>query len=148
MFLSPTDILALSLTFKLALVTTVLLLLISTPIAWLLSRWDSPWRALLESVVALPLVLPPTVLGFYLLIMLAPNSMLGQAWYDLTGHQLAFSFTGLVIASMIYSLPFVVQPLQLAFEKIDKTKTALEKKVDLLLSFKEEKFSHSQVNYF
>ncbi len=120
MFLSPTDILALSLTFKLALVTTVLLLLISTPIAWLLSRWDSPWRALLESVVALPLVLPPTVLGFYLLIMLAPNSMLGQTWYALTGHQLAFSFTGLVIASMIYSLPFVVQPLQLAFEKIDK----------------------------
>jgi len=120
LFLSPTDILALSLTFKLALVTTVLLLLISTPIAWLLSRWDSPWRALLESVVALPLVLPPTVLGFYLLIMLAPNSMLGQTWYALTGHQLAFSFTGLVIASMIYSLPFVVQPLQLAFEKIDK----------------------------
>ena len=120
MFLSPTDILALTLTFKLALVTTLLLLVISTPLAWLLSRWNSPWRALLESLVALPLVLPPTVLGFYLLIMLAPNSFIGQSWHALTGYQLAFSFTGLVIASIIYSLPFVVQPLQLAFEKIDK----------------------------
>ena len=119
MFLSPTDILALTLTFKLALVTTLLLLLISTPLAWFLSRWNSPWRALFESVIALPLILPPTVLGFYLLIFLAPDSFLGTSWYNLTGHQLAFSFTGLVIASMIYSLPFVVQPLQLAFEKID-----------------------------
>ena len=119
MFLSPTDILALTLTFKLALVTTVLLLLISTPIAWFLSRWNSPWRAWLESFIALPLILPPTVLGFYLLVFLAPDSFIGSSWYALTGHQLAFSFTGLVIASMIYSLPFVVQPLQLAFEKID-----------------------------
>lgn len=119
MFLSPTDILALTLTFKLALVTTFLLLLISTPIAWFLSRWNSPWRALFESLIALPLILPPTVLGFYLLIFLAPDSVIGSHWYNLTGDHLAFSFTGLVIASMIYSLPFVVQPLQLAFEKID-----------------------------
>jgi len=118
-FLSPTDILALTLTFKLALITTLLLLLISTPLARFLSRWSSPWRALFESIIALPLILPPTVLGFYLLIFLAPDSFLGTSWYHLTGHQLAFSFTGLVIASMIYSLPFVVQPLQLAFEKID-----------------------------
>lgn len=121
MFLTPTDILALTLTFKLAFVTTLLLLLISTPLAWFLSRWNSPWRALFESVIALPLILPPTVLGFYLLIFLAPDSFLGASWYHLTGHQLAFSFTGLVIASMVYSLPFVVQPLQLAFEKIDPT---------------------------
>jgi len=120
LFLSPTDILALTLTFKLALVTTLLLLLISTPLAWFLSRWNSPWRALFESVIALPLILPPTVLGFYLLIFLAPDSFLGTHWYNLTGYQLAFSFTGLVIASIIYSLPFVVQPLQLAFEKIDQ----------------------------
>jgi molybdate transport system permease protein len=93
--------------------------MISTPLAWFLSRWNSPWRALFESIIALPLILPPTVLGFYLLIFLAPNSFLGAGWYQLTGYQLAFSFTGLVIASMIYSLPFVVQPLQLAFEKID-----------------------------
>ena len=119
MFLSPTDILALTLTFKLALVTTLLLLLISTPLAWFLSRWNSPWRALFESVIALPLILPPTVLGFYLLIFLAPDSFIGSGWHALTGQQLAFSFTGLVIASMLYSLPFVVQPLQLAFEKID-----------------------------
>jgi molybdate transport system permease protein len=121
LFLTPTDILALTLTFKLAFVTTLLLLLISTPLAWFLSRWNSPWRALFESVIALPLILPPTVLGFYLLIFLAPDSFLGASWYHLTGHQLAFSFTGLVIASMVYSLPFVVQPLQLAFEKIDPT---------------------------
>lgn len=120
MFLDHTDILALTLTFKLALTTTILLLLISTPLAWALSKWRSRWRALVESLVALPLVLPPTVLGFYLLVMLAPDSNLGQFWYSITGSHLAFSFTGLVIASMIYSLPFVVQPLQLAFERIDK----------------------------
>jgi molybdate transport system permease protein len=119
-FLSPTDFLALSLTFKLALVTTVLLLFVATPLAWILSRWQSPFRPVLESIVALPLVLPPTVLGFYLLIILAPNSYLGEMWFSITGDQLAFSFTGLVIASIIYSLPFVVQPLQLAFERIDQ----------------------------
>jgi len=120
-FLSPTDLLALALTFKLAFITTVLLLLVSTPLAWFLSRWQSPFRPVLESLVALPLVLPPTVLGFYLLVFLAPDSVLGQMWFSLTGHQLAFSFSGLVIASIIYTLPFVVQPLQLAFERIDKS---------------------------
>jgi len=118
-FLTHADILALTLTFKLAATTTVLLLLVSTPLAWILSKWQSRWRALIESIVALPLVLPPTVLGFYLLVMLAPDSNLGQFWYSVTGSHLAFSFSGLVIASMIYSLPFVVQPIQLAFERID-----------------------------
>jgi len=119
-FLTPTDVMALTLTLKLALTTAILLILVSTPLAWFLSRWSSPFRPLLESIVALPLVLPPTVLGFYLLVFLAPDSVLGQFWFSLTGFQLAFSFSGLVIASIIYSLPFVVQPLQLAFERIDK----------------------------
>jgi len=120
MFLPPADLLALSLTFKLALTTTLILLLIATPLAWFVSRWKSPFKPLIESLIALPLVLPPTVLGFYLLIFLAPDSVLGQFWQSLTGHQLAFSFSGLVVASIIYSLPFVVQPLQLAFERIDQ----------------------------
>ena len=120
MFLSSNDWLALLLTAKLALITTILLIIISTPLAWFLSRWQSPFRPVLESLVALPLVLPPTVLGFYLLVLLAPDTWVGQVWFSLTGHQLAFSFSGLVIASIIYTLPFVVQPLQLAFERIDR----------------------------
>jgi len=119
-YLSPSDLLAITVTFKLALLTSCLLLLISTPLAWFLSRWRSPFKPIIESLVALPLVLPPTVLGFYLLIILAPDTLLGQFWYELTGQQLAFSFSGLVVASILYSLPFVLQPLQLAFERVDQ----------------------------
>lgn len=109
--LSDADIIALTLTLKLALVTTFILLLIGTPFAWWLSRTQWRYKFLLEAIVALPLVLPPTVLGFYLLIVLGPNGLGGHV-------TLAFTFSGLVIGSVIYSLPFVVQPLQDAFQAI------------------------------
>ncbi len=103
------------LTLKLATVTTLILLVISTPLAWWLAHSRSRWAAPIEAVVALPLVLPPTVLGFYLLLILGANGIIGEPWSELTGSALTFTFSGLVIASVIYSLPFVVQPLQNAF---------------------------------
>lgn len=103
------------LSIKLATVTTLILLLIGTPVAWWLAQSKSKWATCVEAIVALPLVLPPTVLGFYLLIALGENGVLGSSWSQLTGSPLTFTFTGLVIASVIYSLPFVVQPLQTAF---------------------------------
>ena len=108
------------LTLMLAGVTVVVLLLIGTPIAWWLAHTQSPFRTAVEAVVALPIVLPPTVLGFYLLIALGPHGPLGGSWHYLTGSSLSFSFTGLVVASTLYSLPFVVQPLHGAFESIGK----------------------------
>lgn len=108
------------LTLRLAGVTAGVLLLIGTPIAWWLAYTTSAWKTVVEAVVALPLVLPPTVLGFYLLIALGPEGPIGRLWVGLTGSSLAFSFTGLVIASMLYSLPFVVQPLQGAFEAVGR----------------------------
>ncbi len=113
--LSTIDLAPVWLTLQLASVTTVVLLLLGTPLAWWLAQTGSRWRTPLEAVVALPLVLPPTVLGFYLLILLGPEGWLGGAWLGLTGSALTFTFGGLVIASVIYSLPFVVQPLQNAF---------------------------------
>jgi molybdate transport system permease protein len=104
------------LTLKLAGVTVALLLLIGTPIAWWLAFTRSRARVMIEALVALPLVLPPTVLGFYLLLLLGPRGWIGSAWVSLTGDALTFSFTGLVVASVLYSMPFVVQPLQGAFE--------------------------------
>lgn len=106
------------LTIELATITTLVLLLISTPLAWWLARTSLPFKPLIEAVVALPLVLPPTVLGFYLLLALGPQGWVGSGWQQLTGSVLTFSFTGLVIASVIYSLPFVVQPLQNAFSTV------------------------------
>jgi len=120
MNLSELDLSAIYLTLKLASLTTLILLLISPPIAWWLSRSKRVFRPFVEALVALPLVLPPTVLGFYLLLSFSPNSMLGGFWLSLTGNTLAFSFSGLLIASIIYSLPFVVQPLQSAFVNLDK----------------------------
>ena len=108
----------LALTARLALVSTAVLLLLGTPLAWWLSGVRSRWRAALEAVVALPLVLPPTVLGFYLLLALGPRGPVGAWWQELGGGPLVFSFTGLVIGSVLYSLPFVVQPLQAAFEGV------------------------------
>ena len=108
------------LTLELAGVTLVFLLLLGTPLAWWLAFTESHWRAIVEAVCALPLVLPPTVLGFYLLILLGPAAPVGAAWVALTGGSLTFSFAGLVIASFLYSLPFVVQPLQGAFESIGR----------------------------
>ncbi|MGA1066149.1 MAG: molybdate ABC transporter permease subunit [Alphaproteobacteria bacterium] len=107
-----------SLTLKLASVTTVLLLLIGSPIAWFLARCKSGWKEPLAAVIAMPLVLPPTALGFYLLLALGPDGPGGWLANLWGGRSLAFSFTGLVIGSMVYSLPFVVQPIRNAFEAI------------------------------
>lgn len=107
------------LTLKLAASTTVVLLMVGTPLAWWLAHTRNRLKVPLEAVTALPLVLPPTVLGFYLLIFLGAKGPLGGAWQALTGEPLAFSFAGLVAASCVYSLPFVVQPLQAAFERLD-----------------------------
>ena len=112
------DILALITTLKMAAVTTVILLLVGTPLAWYLAKWQSRFKVFFEAVVALPLVLPPTVLGFYLLLAFSPSSLPGQLWQGATGSQLAFSFSAIVIGSVLYSLPFVVQPLQKAFEQL------------------------------
>src|SRR6056300_111079 len=103
---------AIGLTLQLASVTTVILLLIATPIAWWLSQTNSRWRAPVGAVVALPLVLPPTVLGFYLLTLLSPQGLVGTWLSEWGVGRLTFSFTGLVIGSVIFSLPFAVQPLQ------------------------------------
>ena len=105
---------------KLAGVTVVILLVLGTPIAWWLAQTRSHYRVVIESLVALPLVLPPTVLGFYLLIILGPHGWVGGPVKVLTGSTLSFSFLGLVLASTLYSLPFVVQPLHSAFESIGK----------------------------
>jgi molybdate transport system permease protein len=114
------DLTSLWITLQVASLTVVILLIVGTPIAWWLAFTRSRFKIPVESVTALPLVLPPTVLGFYLLIFMGINGPAGQLWKSLTGHPLAFSFSGVVIASCIYSLPFVVQPLQAAFESMDK----------------------------
>jgi molybdate transport system permease protein len=108
------------LTLRLAASATGILLLVGTPIAWWFARTRSPFRPALEAVIALPLVLPPTVLGFYLLLLLGPKSTLGGLWVRLTDSTLTFSFAGLLVASVIYSLPFMVQPLQSAFEAVGR----------------------------
>ena len=112
------DITALVITLKLALLTTLILLLLGTPLAWWMARSRWRYKFLIEAVVALPLVLPPTVLGFYLLVALGPHGPLGAMMQSLGGRPLAFTFTGLVIGSVIYSMPFVVQPLHNAFSAI------------------------------
>ena len=111
---------SLFLSLRLAATVAILLLVIAMPLAYGLafSRWRG--KFLLESIVALPLVLPPTVLGFYALIALGPRSPVGQVWQSLFGHTLAFTFTGLVLASLVYSLPFAVQPLIASFESLDR----------------------------
>lgn len=116
--MTATDWSAFVLTIKLAALTTGLLLLLGTPLAWWLARTRSHMRPWIEALVALPLVLPPTVLGFYLLIALGPEGPIGSAISWFGGPSLAFTFTGLVLGSMVYSLPFVVQPLQSAFSTI------------------------------
>lgn len=109
---------AIWLTLKLAGLTTLLLLVLATPLAWWLARTASRWRAPVNAVVALPLVLPPTVLGFYLLVLLGPDGPLGQLTQAWGLGTLAFTFSGLLLGSIIYSLPFAVQPLQHAFEAV------------------------------
>lgn len=120
MTLSADDWRALALTAELAGLVTALLFVVGTPLAWWLARTRSKWRGPVSAVVALPIVLPPTVIGFYLLITLGPNGPGGQLTQAIGLGLLPFTFWGLVVASMIYSLPFMVQPLQAAFEAIGK----------------------------
>jgi len=119
--LQAADWTALWLTLRLALVSTLVLLVLGTPLAWWLSRTRTRLQPIIESLVSLPLVLPPTVLGFYLLLALGPDGWVGQLMLAAGGRPLAFTFAGLVIGSVIYSLPFVVQPLKDAFTAVGRT---------------------------
>jgi molybdate transport system permease protein len=107
-------------TCKLASLTSIALLIIGLPIAYWLTYSKWRWKFLIESIVALPLVLPPTVLGFYILVAIGPHSPIGRFYTDLVGHPLPFSFQGLLLASILYSLPFAVQPFATAFEQVDR----------------------------
>ena len=108
------------LSLQLAASATAVLLVLGTPLAWWLARTGSRLKPVVEAVTALPLVLPPTVLGFYLLLLMSPRSWLGGLWVEVTDTTLTFSFTGLLVASVVYSLPFMVQPLQAAFESLGR----------------------------
>lgn len=116
--LTDSDLQALWLTVRLAGIVTLLLLLIGTPIAWWLARTKTKWKGPVGAVVALPLVLPPSVLGFYLLLAMGPNGPVGQFTHAIGIGPLPFTFWGLVVASVFYSMPFMVQPLQTAFEAV------------------------------
>ena len=118
--LSETDISAISVTIKLALISTAILIVIGTPLAWWLSQTRVKFKVVFEAIIALPLILPPTVLGFYLLMTLGQNGPVGRLLESLGGSSIAFTFSGLVVGSVIYSLPFVVQPLQNSFASIGK----------------------------
>lgn len=118
--LDPTALQAIVLTLKLALGTTAVLLLLAIPLAWWLSNTRSRWRAPVSALVTLPLVLPPTVLGFYLLVLMGPHGPLGRLTQALGLPTLAFTFTGLLIGSVVYSLPFAVQPIVHAFQSIGR----------------------------
>ena len=107
-------------TLQLAFAVSVLLLLLGLPIAYWIAFSSWRWKFVVQAIVALPLVLPPTVLGFYVLVALGPRSPLGRWWISLTGHTLAFTFSGLVIGSVIYSLPFAVQPFAASFASVDR----------------------------
>src|ERR1700689_4912135 len=113
------DFAALGLTLRLASLTTLCLLVVATPLAAWIAAGSSAARRIVQAAVALPLVLPPTVLGFYLLVGLGPTTALGRTLITLIGHPLAFTFSGLLLGSMIYSLPFAVQPLVVAFASVD-----------------------------
>ena len=117
-FLSPDDWSAIRLTLELAALTTIVLLVLCTPIAWWLAHTPSRWRAPVGAVVALPLVLPPTVIGFYLRMLMGPSGPVGQFTQAMGWGRLPFTFGGLLVGSIVYSLPFAVQPLQRAFESV------------------------------
>ncbi|PKN70759.1 MAG: molybdate ABC transporter permease subunit [Deltaproteobacteria bacterium HGW-Deltaproteobacteria-12] len=114
------DYLALYVTLKLALVTTVFLMVIAAPIAYVLAYYRFPGKSFLEALIYLPMALPPTVIGFYLIIIMGPKGWVGGIWEKLTGGSLLFTFLGITIASIIYSIPFAVQPMKAAFQKIDR----------------------------
>jgi len=123
------DLQALWLTLRLAVTTTVILLVLGIPLSYWIASTRAPWRPLVEAVTTLPILLPPTVLGFYLLVLLGPHTGFGRIVTRLLGHPLAFSFSGLVLGSVIYSLPFAVQPLAAGFRSVD---TALIEQARLL----------------
>ena len=118
--LNELDFSAIIVTIKLAIISTSILILIGTPIAWWLSQTKFKFKAVFEAIIALPLILPPTVLGFYLLITLGSNGPIGKLLESLGGSSIAFTFTGLVVGSVIYSMPFVVQPLQNSFSSVGR----------------------------
>ena len=120
-FLEP-----LFLTMRLAMVSTIILLFLCLPLAWILSQWKSRWRYPVEACLTLPLVLPPTVLGFYLLLVLSDDGWLGRFSLSMFGESLSFNFAGLVVGSIVYSLPFVIQPLLSRFKEmgVQPVKTA------------------------
>jgi molybdate transport system permease protein len=118
MLLNPEDLTTLWLTFQVASLTTAILLLLGTPIAWWLARTASQWKGFWSALIAMPLVLPPSVLGFYLLILMSPHGVLGKLTQALGMGTLPFTFSGLIVASVLYSLPFVVQPLQNTFSAL------------------------------
>ena len=111
---------AINVTFQLATLTAFILLMVGLPIAYWLTFSRRRWKFVIESVVALPLVLPPTVLGFYILVAIGPHSPIGRFYTDLVGHPLPFTFEGLLLASVLYSLPFAVQPFASAFDQVDR----------------------------
>ncbi|MCE5264155.1 MAG: molybdate ABC transporter permease subunit [Deltaproteobacteria bacterium] len=113
------DFLALYVTLKLALATTIILLVIAAPIAYALAYLRFPGKSLFEALIYLPIALPPTVMGFYLIIAMGPKGFVGRAWGALTGGSLLFTFLGIAAASVLYSIPFAVQPMKAAFQKID-----------------------------
>ncbi|HHD11594.1 MAG TPA: molybdate ABC transporter permease subunit [Deltaproteobacteria bacterium] len=115
------DLMPLYISFKLAVVTTLCLLVVGIPLAYFLAYKRFRGKTLVEAVVSLPIVLPPTVLGFFLLVAMGNHSPVGRLYNDIFGHPLAFSFEGLVVASILYSLPFAVQPIQNGFEQVDGT---------------------------
>lgn len=117
--MSNLDLTALWVTFKLALVVTPILLAVSLPVAYMLAKGNMPGKRFIEAACNLPMVLPPTVLGFGLLFILGPHSVLGAGWKAVTGDSLTFSFAGLVLGSLLYSLPFGILPMKAAFEKVD-----------------------------
>ena len=121
MIIDKNDFTALLLSLKLALLSTVILLVLGTPIAWYLSRSKSRFKFIFESIIAMPLVLPPTVLGFYVLLAMGPNGPIGIITDALNLGSLAFTFKGLVIGSVVYSMPFVIQPLQNSFSSVDES---------------------------
>lgn len=117
MQLTESDWQALWLTVQLAAVTTAILITLCLPLAWKLARWQSPFKIIIETLTTLPLILPPTVIGYYLLLAFSPDYFIGHSYSALFNQQLAFSFEGILIASIIYSLPFALKPLQAAFEQ-------------------------------
>lgn len=114
------DYVSLFVTLKLAIVTTIVLMVVSAPLAYLLAHVEFPGKSFIETLVYLPTALPPTVIGFYLISVMGPKGFIGKGWEMATGNSLLFTFTGITIASVIYSIPFAIQPMKAAFQKIDR----------------------------